>query len=95
MEPDTPREILPTTERKRGFAILPQERLREIARQGGRISHARGAAHEFSREEARAAGRKGGRAVSGNRQHMATIGRAGGRASQVRRRQQGTQSLGG
>jgi uncharacterized protein len=95
MEPDTPRDMLPTPERKRGFAILPPERLREIARQGGRISHARGAAHEFSRDEARAAGRKGGRVVSGNRQHMATIGRAGGRASQVRRRQPGNQSLGG
>jgi uncharacterized protein len=94
MEPDTLRETPPTTEHKRGFAILPQERLREIARQGGQISHARGAAHEFTRDEARAAGRKGGRAVSGNRQHMATIGRAGGKASQARRREQATRALG-
>ena len=32
MEPDTPRDMPPTTERKRGFAVLPPERLREIAR---------------------------------------------------------------
>jgi uncharacterized protein len=95
MEPDTLREDMPlTTERKRGFAILSAERRTEIARQGGQISHARGRAHEFSRDEAREAGRKGGRAVSGNRQHMATIGRAGGHASQVRRREQATRALG-
>jgi len=94
METDTPRDMPFTPKYKRGFAILPQERRKEIARQGGRISHARGRAHEFTRDEAREAGRKGGRAVSGNRQHMAMIGRQGGRASQVRRREQANRAVG-
>ena len=45
---------------------------------GGRAAHAKGTAHEFSSEEAREAGRKGGRAVSQNREHMSAIGREGG-----------------
>lgn len=45
---------------KRGFANLPPERLREIASKGGKAAHALGTAHEFTREEAIAAGRKGG-----------------------------------
>jgi len=53
---------------------------REIARKGGRAAHEKGTAHEFSPEEARAAGRKGGEAVSRNRNHMAQIGRKGGAA---------------
>jgi hypothetical protein len=53
---------------------------REIASKGGKAVHAQGRAHEFTADEARSAGRKGGEAVSRNREHMATIGRAGGRA---------------
>ncbi len=45
---------------------------------GGRAAHQKGTAHEFSSEEAREAGRKGGRAVSQNREHMSLIGREGG-----------------
>ena len=33
---------------------------REIARKGGRAAHKKGAAHEWTREEAQEAGRKGG-----------------------------------
>jgi uncharacterized protein len=46
----------------RGFASMPQERQREIASLGGRAAHRDGTAHEFTSEEARAAGRKGGEA---------------------------------
>jgi general stress protein YciG len=46
---------------------------REIASRGGRAAHAHGTAHKFSSDEARRAGRKGGEAVSGNREHMAAI----------------------
>lgn len=49
-----------------------------MARMGGRAAHQKGTAHEFSSEEAREAGRKGGRAVSQNRDHMSAIGRGGG-----------------
>jgi uncharacterized protein len=65
---------------KRGFAALDPDRQREIARQGGRAAHAQGRAHEFTSEEAREAGRKGGEAVSKNSEHMKEIGRLGGRA---------------
>jgi general stress protein YciG len=40
----------------------------------------RGNAHEFTPEEAREAGRKGGQSVSRDRKHMAEIGRLGGEA---------------
>ncbi|MFN4896723.1 MAG: KGG domain-containing protein [Pseudomonadota bacterium] len=64
----------------RGFAAMDPERQREIASKGGRIAHLRGNAHEFTPEEAREAGRKGGQAVSKDRKHMARIGRLGGEA---------------
>jgi len=67
--------------RGRGFASMDQEKQKMIASQGGRAAHEQGTAHEFSSEEARAAGRKGGEAVSANRAHMAAIGRKGGEAS--------------
>ena len=44
----------------RGFASMDPQRQREIASEGGRAAHASGNAHEFTSEEARAAGRKGG-----------------------------------
>ncbi len=63
---------------KRGFASMDEEKQREIASMGGRAAHQKGTAHEFTPDEAREAGRKGGEAVSRNRQHMASIGRRGG-----------------
>jgi general stress protein YciG len=71
----------PEREKKpRGFAAMDPEKQREIARKGGKIAHLRGNAHEFTSEEAREAGRKGGQAVSRDRKHMARIGRLGGEA---------------
>jgi uncharacterized protein len=63
---------------KRGFASMDRERQREIAAKGGRAAHAQGKAHVWSRDEARAAGRKGGEAISQDRSHMSMIGRGGG-----------------
>jgi general stress protein YciG len=57
---------------------MDSEKQREIARKGGRKAHEKGTAHEFSRDEAREAGRKGGLKVAQNRAHMAEIGRQGG-----------------
>jgi hypothetical protein len=65
----------------RGFASMDEQRQREIASEGGRAAHASGNAHEFTSEEARKAGQKGGQAVSENREHMAAIGRRGGESS--------------
>ena len=52
---------------KRGFAAMDPEQQREIAREGGRAAHQKGTAHEFTSEEARIAGRKGGEASGGKR----------------------------
>lgn len=43
---------------RRGFAAMDPVRQREIASLGGRAAHQSGHAHEFTSEEARAAGRK-------------------------------------
>jgi len=63
---------------KRGFASMDTAKQREIASKGGRAAHAKGTAHEFTSDEARVAGRKGGEAVSRDRAHMSAIGREGG-----------------
>lgn len=54
---------------KRGFASMDPERQRAIASMGGKAAHEQGAAHQFTPEEAREAGRKGGKAASRNRGH--------------------------
>ncbi|MBC7792513.1 MAG: hypothetical protein H7Z43_02300 [Clostridia bacterium] len=74
-----------TSRKNRGFATMNSERQREIARKGGRAAHVKGTAHQFTSDEARAAGRKGGERVSQDRTHMAAIGRMGGRSSAGRR----------
>lgn len=71
---------------KRGFASMDAAKQREIASKGGRAAHAKGTAHEFSSDEARVAGRKGGEAVSRDRAHMAAIGREGGHSRGARAR---------
>jgi uncharacterized protein len=47
------------TKRVRGLAAMSPERRREIASKGGRTSQARGTAHQWTAEEASAAGKKG------------------------------------
>ena len=47
------------TRRARGLAAISTERRREIARMGGLTSQARGTAHQWTAEEASAAGKKG------------------------------------
>jgi len=71
---------------KRGFASMDALKQREIASKGGRAAHAKGTAHEFTSDEARVAGRKGGEAVSRDRAHMAAIGREGGHSRGARAR---------
>lgn len=46
----------------RGFASMDPQKQREIASKGGKAAHQSGRAHEFTSEEAREAGRKGGQA---------------------------------
>lgn len=56
----------------RGFASMDPERQRQIASEGGKAAHEKGTAHEFTSEEAREAGRKGGQARSANRKRAAS-----------------------
>ena len=46
----------------RGFASMDRGKQKEIASKGGRAAHEKGTAHEWTSEEAREAGRKGGMA---------------------------------
>ncbi len=73
---------------KRGFASMDENKQREIASKGGKAAHAKGTAHQFTSDEAREAGRKGGKTVSEDREHMAKIGREGGKRSRKKERKQ-------
>ena len=52
---------------RRGFASMSPEKQREIASKGGRAAHQKGIAHEWTSDEARNAGRKGGQISRGGR----------------------------
>jgi uncharacterized protein len=52
---------------RRGFASMSPEKQREIASKGGRAAHQKGTAHEWTSDEARTAGRKGGQVSRGGR----------------------------
>lgn len=52
---------------RRGFAAMSKEMQRKIASRGGKAAHKKGVAHEWTPEEARVAGRKGGFASRGGR----------------------------
>jgi uncharacterized protein len=61
----------------RGFASMDRAKQREIASKGGKAAHQKGTAHEWTSEEARDAGRKGGIASHRRRREMATPGEEG------------------
>ena len=52
---------------RRGFASMSPEKQREIASKGGRAAREKGTAHEWTPDEARNAGRKGGQISRGGR----------------------------
>jgi len=54
----------------RGFASMDRQKQREIASKGGKAAHAKGTAHEWTSEEAREAGRKGGMASHRRRKEL-------------------------
>jgi general stress protein YciG len=58
---------------RRGFASMSPEKQREIASKGGRAAHEKGTAHEWTADEARAAGRKGGQISRGGRGRLVPI----------------------
>jgi general stress protein YciG len=57
----------PSRTHLRGFASLSPERRSEIASKGGKHAHKLGVAHQFTSEEARIAGSKGGSARAAKR----------------------------
>jgi hypothetical protein len=52
---------------------MSREKQREIASKGGRAAHEKGTAHEWTPDEARAAGRKGGQSSRGGRGRLVPI----------------------
>ena len=64
---DTGRSQGAPRKERRGFASMSPEKQREIASKGGRAAHQKGTAHEWTSEEARSAGRKGGQISRGGR----------------------------
>lgn len=61
----------------RGFAAMDPQAQRAIAAKGGRAAHQKGTAHEFTSEEARVAGRKGGEASRGGRRSSTSSSSSG------------------
>ena len=77
IDTNVPNEVIPTVhdttpapapKRRRGFAVMDPKRVSEIAAKGGVAAHVKGTAHEFTQDEAREAGRKGGYATAARRQ---------------------------
>jgi len=58
----------------RGFASMDRAKQREIASKGGKAAHQKGTAHEWTSEEARDAGRKGGLASHKRRREQMMTG---------------------
>ena len=68
--PESTEETTSTSERStsqaekprkpRGFAAMDRKKVSEIASKGGKAAHAAGTAHQFTSDEARVAGKKGG-----------------------------------
>jgi general stress protein YciG len=62
----------------RGFASMDRSKQRDIASKGGKAAHQKGTAHEWTSEEAREAGRKGGMASHRRKQEQQTPEGSGG-----------------
>lgn len=64
----------PVVKKKQGFASMSVEDRKRVAAMGGRAAHFQGKAHEWTSDEARRAGRKGGEAShGGGRKAKATV----------------------
>ena len=64
-EPTAP--ATPRARRPRGFAAMDPALVKEIASKGGKAAQAAGTGHQFTTDEAREAGRKGGAATHAKR----------------------------
>jgi general stress protein YciG len=75
--PESQTQAVSTDSDGRGFASMDGDKQREIASKGGKAAHEKGTAHEFTSEEAREAGRKGGQASQGGGEGGQGRGQAG------------------
>ena len=66
----------------RGFASMDRAKQREIASKGGKAAHQKGTAHEWTSDEARDAGRKGGLASHKRRREQMAAGSGMGEMSE-------------
>jgi general stress protein YciG len=62
----------PVEKRRQGFASMDKEKRSAIARLGGKAAHVKGTAHEWTSDEAKDAGRKGGTVSRGGRGKLPT-----------------------
>lgn len=74
----------------RGFASMDRAKQREIASKGGKAAHQKGTAHEWTSEEARDAGRKGGIASHQRRREQASTPASGDREVSMDRSDRGS-----
>jgi general stress protein YciG len=56
---------------RKGFASMDPERQKEIASMGGRKAHQNGTAHQWTKDSAKEAGKKGGKAAALSRRKKA------------------------
>ena len=77
----------------RGFASMDRAKQREIASKGGKAAHQKGTAHEWTSEEARDAGRKGG--IASHRRRREQMGLGGSSTSTADDRSDDRNSAGG
>ena len=76
----------------RGFASMDRAKQREIASKGGKAAHQKGTAHEWTSEEARDAGRKGG--IASHRRRREQMG-LGGSSAETAEDRSGMRNMGG
>jgi uncharacterized protein len=74
----------------RGFASMDRAKQREIASKGGKAAHQKGTAHEWTSEEARDAGRKGGIASHQRRREQSSTPSDGDREVSMNRNEGGS-----
>ena len=77
----------------RGFASMDRAKQREIASKGGKAAHQKGTAHEWTSEEARDAGRKGGIASHQRRREQSSPSSSGDRDVSMNQNEGSTNEL--
>jgi uncharacterized protein len=66
-----------SAKKPRGFATMSKADVARFGARGGKAAHAKGVAHEFTSEEASAAGRIGGKVTQERKREMKNVNRKG------------------